>query len=227
MFREGENIVLTLTNEDALDGMALLEPESVDLIISDYPFNCQDGRTDYVSFVDQTAIEYERILRDGGNLLVLNNPANIFKTTNSFRSFTFRNGVALIRRGSLRPAWMLGFQHNYALLLCKGSKKDKWNGPTTNHDKNWETDVRNYQNGYRGMRGRWHPQALPLPLVNDMVELLSNEGDIVLDPFMGAGTVALACLQLNRDYIGFEINRQYWRIAKTRTEGFPLPLVLV
>ena len=219
--------MLTITNTDALAGMALLEPESVDFIISDYPFNCQDGRTDYVDFVEQTAIEYERILRPGGNLLVINNPANIFKTTHCFQSFTFRNGLALIRRGCLRPAWMLGFQHNYALLLCKGSKKDKWNGATTNHDKTWWTDVRTYQNGYRGTRGRWHPQALPLPLVNDVVELISNEGDTVLDPFMGAGTVALACLQLNRDYLGFEINRQYYLIAKTRTEGVPLPLGLL
>ena len=46
-----------------------------------------------------------------------------------------------------------------------------------------------------------------------------NEGEIVLDPFMGSGTTGLACKTLNRDFIGIEINEKYFKIAKERLEG--------
>ena len=44
----------------------------------------------------------------------------------------------------------------------------------------------------------------------------SNEGDIVLDPFMGSGTTGVACKRLNRNFIGIEIDKNYFEIAKER-----------
>lgn len=203
---------------DCIEGMKQLPDKSVDFILSDYPFNCQDGRKDYENFIGETALEFERVLKDDGNLLIINNPTNIFRTQYHYLlKFNIRNGIALIRKGSLRPAWMLGFQHNYALLLYKGdSKKVKWNGSTKNHDKTFMTDVIEYQNGYRGKGKDWHPQAIPLKLTQTFVELLSNKGDLVLDPFMGSGTTAVACKQLNRRFIGFEISEEYCKIANKR-----------
>lgn len=47
------------------------------------------------------------------------------------------------------------------------------------------------------------------------IQSWTNEGDIVLDPFMGSGTTALAAMELNRHYIGFEMNQDYIDIAET------------
>jgi DNA modification methylase len=55
--------------------------------------------------------------------------------------------------------------------------------------------------------------------VQDHIKTWSNENDIVLDCFMGSGTTGLACKNLNRDFIGIEIDKQYFDIAKQRIES--------
>jgi len=206
---------------DCLEVLKTLPDESVDFILADYPFNCQDGRKDYFEFVKKTADEFYRVLKLNGNLLVLNNPINIFKTSSFYHQFNYRNGIALIRKGSLRPAWMFGFQHNYALILYKGnSKKEKWNGATTNHDKSFLTDVIEYQNGFRGKGKMWHPQAIPLELTKTFVSVLSDHGDVVLDPFLGSGTTAVACVETGRNFIGIELKPEYVKIAHKRLRPY-------
>lgn len=63
---------------------------------------------------------------------------------------------------------------------------------------------------------RYHPTQKPLKLIRRLVSASSNEGDIVLDPFVGAGSTVLGCLPLHRHYIGFEINKEYFGIAQRR-----------
>ena len=61
-----------------------------------------------------------------------------------------------------------------------------------------------------------HPAVFPLQLAIDQVVTWSNQGDIVLDPFMGSGTTGLACIQNDRQFIGIEISDKYVQIAKER-----------
>lgn len=61
-----------------------------------------------------------------------------------------------------------------------------------------------------------HPAQFPLDLISRIVLGFSNPGEVVLDPFMGSGTVAAACLQHGRPVIGFEVNRDYCAVAKRR-----------
>lgn len=61
-----------------------------------------------------------------------------------------------------------------------------------------------------------HPTIKPLELVKRHLKHSTNENDIVLDPFCGSGTTLKACQELNRQYIGFEINEKYYNIAKDR-----------
>jgi len=63
-----------------------------------------------------------------------------------------------------------------------------------------------------------HPAIFPEQLVADHIKSWSNEGDIVLDPFMGSGTTAVAARALNRHYIGFEISAEYCDIIRQRLE---------
>jgi len=64
-----------------------------------------------------------------------------------------------------------------------------------------------------------HPTVKPLKLMSYLITLGSRESDIVLDPFMGSGTTPLACKNLNRRYIGIELNKEYFEICKARVEG--------
>jgi len=63
-----------------------------------------------------------------------------------------------------------------------------------------------------------HPTEKPISLISHFIKIHTNEGDVVLDPFLGSGTTAIACLKNNRKFIGIEINEEYVKIARERVE---------
>jgi len=64
-----------------------------------------------------------------------------------------------------------------------------------------------------------HPAPFPENLAKDHIVSWSNEGDTILDPFMGSGTTGVACRNLNRNFIGIELDEKYFEIAKQRILG--------
>lgn len=65
-----------------------------------------------------------------------------------------------------------------------------------------------------------HPAQFPLDLINRIVLGFSNMGDLVLDPFMGSGTVAISCLEQGRNVVGIEIDPTYCEVAARRIEDY-------
>lgn len=61
-----------------------------------------------------------------------------------------------------------------------------------------------------------HPTQKPLELMKRCVNVFSNEGDTILDFTMGSGSTGVACMELNRDFIGIELNEEYYKIAENR-----------
>ena len=70
-----------------------------------------------------------------------------------------------------------------------------------------------------------HPTQKPLELIKWIASYWSYEGDLVLDPFMGSGTTAVACEELNRRWIGIEINEEYCEIAEKRLKPYMRRLI--
>ena len=66
-----------------------------------------------------------------------------------------------------------------------------------------------------------HPTQKPLPLIAWLLKKYSKENDIIIDPFMGSGTTAVACKQLNRSFLGFEISNEYCKIIEKRLKAVP------
>jgi DNA modification methylase len=64
-----------------------------------------------------------------------------------------------------------------------------------------------------------HPAQYPEKLIERIIKAVTNEGDLVLDPFMGSGTSAIVAKRLNRDYVGYEINQEYIDIANKRLKN--------
>ncbi len=65
----------------------------------------------------------------------------------------------------------------------------------------------------------FHPTVKPVKLISWLVKLISKEGDVILDPFLGSGTTLVACKLLNRKGIGIEIDQEYFEIAIRRIKG--------
>ncbi|MFX0087508.1 MAG: DNA-methyltransferase [Candidatus Hodarchaeota archaeon] len=72
---------------------------------------------------------------------------------------------------------------------------------------------RDYQKG-----GEKTPTRLPLAVTDKCVRMCSSEGDIILDPFMGSGSIILSCIKYNRQFIGFEISESIFNVALKRIE---------
>ena len=64
-----------------------------------------------------------------------------------------------------------------------------------------------------------HPTQKPVRLLKHLIKIASNEGDVVLDPFMGVGSTGVAALQMDRRFIGIELEKNYFDAAKIRIEG--------
>jgi site-specific DNA-methyltransferase (adenine-specific) len=64
-----------------------------------------------------------------------------------------------------------------------------------------------------------HPTQKPVALVEYLIKTYTNEGETVLDNCMGSGTTAIACINTNRNFIGFELDSEYHRIATERIQN--------
>lgn len=88
------------------------------------------------------------------------------------------------------------------------------------HDPNWvqPSDILEF-NVVPNRNGKLHPTQKPIELLEWLVKTYSNEGDLVLDNCMGSGTTGVACKNLNRNFIGIELDINYFNIAKNRIEN--------
>jgi site-specific DNA-methyltransferase (adenine-specific) len=146
--------------------------------------------------------------------------------------------------GALKVRYAPVFE--YMFVLSKGKvgafnpikdKPNKWAGDTRKHSMNRHADgstkpSKGYTLGEFGQRYNvWdmpaqrqrgegnHPAPFPLPLANDHIISWSNEGDTILDPFMGSGTTGVAAKNLGRNFIGIEMDADYFAIAQERIGG--------
>lgn len=71
---------------------------------------------------------------------------------------------------------------------------------------------------------KFHPTQKPISLFEFLIRTYTEEGDVVLDPFLGSGTTAVAAKQLKRNYIGIELSPEYCKIAEDRIKAISNPL---
>ena len=90
------------------------------------------------------------------------------------------------------------------------------NGKTGARSYDWFSDIQLMKNVEK--TDIQHPCPVPVELMERIILLTTEKGDLVVDPFMGSGTTAIACIRTGREYIGFELSEKYCGIAKQRIE---------
>ena len=107
--------------------------------------------------------------------------------------------------------------HEYCLVFSKDSMKNSSGGISTiEKDEFMESTLSIWNINPEKAKKIGHPAPFPVELPKRFINLYSFKEDLVLDPFIGSGTTALASKQLQRNYVGYEINKDYIEIADKR-----------
>ena len=109
--------------------------------------------------------------------------------------------------------------HEYILIFSKGSfKRAKVNGSENTIEKEqfmeWTKSI--WTMNTESAKKIGHPAPFPVELPYRLIQLYTYKDDVILDPFMGSGSTAIAALKSNRNYIGFDIDSEYVKLAEER-----------
>ena len=223
-------VKISVTNESCFQLLKRVKSDSIDLALIDPPYevsrdtNFQTGEAtgkdtdrfrvsmDFGDWdfgftgLDIAISEIYRVLKKGGTLICFYDIWKLTKLRKYFDKAEFKQ-IRLIEWLKTNPV-PLNSKTNYltnareiAVLGVKGSK------PTFHSE---------YDNGiYRYPichdKGRFHPTQKPLALIEDLIIKHSNEGDLVLDCFLGSGTTAIVAYNQSRNFIGCELSETYYK----------------
>ncbi len=220
---------------DALTLIKGVPDGSVDLIITDPPFaidfaaqrgnyNRNGDRVlegyrevphgEYAVFTRRWVHEAHRVLGDAGSMYIFsgwNNLKDILNAVDDAGFVTINHLIWKYQFGVFtRRKYVTS--HYHILFVVKDRKKYTFNKVEHYPEDVWVIN-REYWTGKKKT-----PTKLPLELVRKILRFSSNPGDLVLDPFLGSGTVAVACKEMGRRYLGFEIVREYVEFARARLD---------
>ena len=194
---------MDLFQGDCLDKLKQINDNSIDLIVTDPPYN-------NIS-CSQYAPEFYRVLKDGSHCYIMTNHINLIEMLNTFTSNGFHFIKSLIwNKGNKIMGLYYMSQFEYILFFRKGKGIQINNCGTSDildipNKKTKDKDGNNI-----------HDTEKPVKLMEILIENSSKENDIVLDPFMGSGSTGVACVNTNRNFIGVELDENYFNIAKER-----------
>lgn len=239
---------MKLFNEDCLEVMKQLPDKSVDCIVSDPPFGVNyknkiynDGHDYILNNMNQWLSEMFRVLKDDGFCFLFVGVKTIHEWINASieSGFNYKNIIATSTYHSdkLRIKNNFNFQLQPIIVLSKGNGREFNKVDFIPTSASWLKDKRNpnpkpYTYDYpdfikpewsfstikRKKGERLHPNEKNVDLIKFLIEVTTNENDIVMDTFMGCGSTGIACKKCNRDFIGIELDKHYFDLAKERID---------
>lgn len=122
---------------------------------------------------------------------------------NNIPLFFIKNYSPQVLKANMR---IVGATEHAILFYRDRLPKFRNNGKMVFNWFNWERDGKEIP--------KIHPAQKPVALLKKLIEIFTDEGDVVIDPCFGSGSTARACLELNRNFYGFEINKMFCKQAK-------------
>jgi site-specific DNA-methyltransferase (adenine-specific) len=234
-------------NQDSAKGLKNIPNDYVDLTVTSPPYDNMRTYNGFDFDFETIAKELYRITKQGGVVVWIVGDQTIdgsetgtsFKQALFFKEIGFNLHDTMIweKNSSTFPANKQSTRYTqifeYMFIFSKGKpkttnlindKKNKWAGSKDFSgklkkpvpEKSIRNNIWKVTTSFNDKTE--HPAVFPEQLVSDHIYSWSNEGDIILDPFMGSGTTAKMALLLNRDFIGFEISKEYCDIANKRID---------
>lgn len=214
-------------NMDCMEGIKLLEDRSIDLVVMDPPYLLNLNKIKNTTSINSYANELIG-LKDGFDLRVLDLIIPKMKKINMYIYCSKRQVKDLIE-------YFANKNCNYEILAWhKQNPSPLINNnylPDTEYivfarEKgvkiygSYHTKRKYYISGTNQLDKKKykHPTIKPLPFIKNHIINSSKEGDLILDCYCGSGTTLVGAIETNRNFIGFEIDKTYYEIAKKRVE---------
>lgn len=231
---------ITLINQDALVALRDLDDNSIDLIIADPPYNLSKnyiGTSDsmefkkFMSFTKTWLIESNRVLKKNGVIYVfmgMQMISYVYAIMEQELGMNFQNWITWHYTQGLGKKKSWSSRHDDILMFSKGTNPifnldnvripQKYYRKINNMRGANPGNVWNFSHVHYSQKNRskQHPTQKPEGVIERMVLASSNEGDVVLDPFLGSGTTMRVVQQTGRIGIGIEIEPNYIEETKER-----------
>jgi site-specific DNA-methyltransferase (adenine-specific) len=232
-------------NEDCLEGMKRIPDGSVDAVICDLPYGTTSCAWDAVIPFEPMWNAFKRIVKPKGNIVLFASGRFVFELyasqpnlyrydliwqksrcgsplTAPYMPLKMHEHILIFGRSGAvyNPQMTTGgtpykkdYDHAYGI---KNNHKYGVKGVhTDNHGERQPISIIKFNQQWR-RQDQVHPTQKPVDLCRWLVRTYSNEGNLVLDATIGSGTTAIACIKERRHFLGFELNKEYFDIAKRR-----------
>ena len=226
-----------LIHDDCLNAIKKIPDKSIDMILCDLPYGTTANKWDVRIDTNKIFEDYKRIIKNRGAIVLFSQPPfNVTLINANKRQFRYEwiwvkpraTGYLNANRMPLKahenilifydklPTYnpqfstgkpyvskSTGYSSNY------GQKRI----PSVNHGKRYPTDILRFK-----IETGLHPTQKPVPLLEYLIKTYTNEGETVLDNCMGSGSTGVAALNTGRNFIGIELDKNYFEIAQKRIE---------
>lgn len=231
-------------NEDCLEGMKKIDDQSIDFIICDLPYGTTACSWDEIIPFNQLWEQYNRIIKSDGVIALFGaEPFSTMVRMSNLKNYKYdwywekntSTGFVFAKYQPMRSIETVSiFYRENAKYFPQGVEKLKQpkfvdrKGTPTGDIYDSETLNKKYFQEYTGYPNNilkfsrdvkgFHPTQKPVALLEYLIKTYSKKGELVLDNCMGSGTTAVAAINTDRDFIGFELNQSYFKQAQLRIE---------
>ena len=235
---------INLYQGDCLEIMKQIKDKSIDMILCDLPYGTTACKWDVVIPFDELWEQYNRIIKDNGAIVLFGSEpfssklrisnlrmykydwiwkktkAQGFLNSKKMPLKDYENICVFYKRLPVyNPQGIIygNFQNDRKSKYVKGEDiygKEKEFG--ISHMSNFPKQIIEFSNP--SGKGQLHPTQKPVELLEYLIKTYTNENELVLDNCMGSGSTGVACKNLNRNFIGIELDENYFNIAKERID---------
>jgi len=219
--------MIELINGDCIEKMKSIDSESIDLIVTDPPYlvNYKTGRRkdkthkfcttiendDNPELISDYISECSRILKNDTAMYMFCSMDRVdFFKQELEKYFVIRNMIIWVKNNHTAGDLKSQFGKKYEILFLVNKGTREFNGKRITDI--WKFDKVSSNN-------QLHQNEKPLDLITQCIEKHSDIGDTVFDGFMGSGTTGVACINTKRNFIGVELDDEYFEVAKERIDN--------
>ena len=231
----GNGMIAKLINGNAIDVMKTLGDGSIDAIITDPPYSI--SRDNNFTTMGRAGIDFGEwdknfdltswikvagpLLKKGGNIVIFNDWKNMTYITKSLEDngFEIKDLIRWKKTNAMPRNRDRRFITDYEVAAWAVKKGGKWTFNRLSETYEIPEIVGGITSKSEKIYGG-HPTQKPIYVMKWLIERLTNECELVLDPFMGSGTTGVACKELNREFIGVELDKNYYNMAYNRINNY-------